>query len=213
MAGRRASDQNRKYTQSVREIFSLDETKLERRSLARSEFLFRQGDKVQAIYFIEEGRLRLDRRTFDGRSLVFGTSLAGEFFVEAALFADVFHCDAVATEPSRVRIYPKAAVLKAFDTDPASALSFLKLMAHQIIDARQRLELMKIRSAKERVMLYLDLHAGPQGLLTLKSELQDIAGELGLTREAFYRTLASLERAGAIERSGARIALKRAPGA
>ena len=58
------------------QMLSLDETKLERRSLARSEFLFRQGDKVQAIYFIEEGRLRLDRRTFDGRSLVFGTSSA-----------------------------------------------------------------------------------------------------------------------------------------
>jgi CRP/FNR family transcriptional regulator, dissimilatory nitrate respiration regulator len=94
-------------------MLPLDETKLERRSLARNEYLFRQGDRVHAIYFIEEGRLRLDRRTFDGRSLVFGTSSAGEFFVEAALFAEIFHCDAVATEPSRVRIYPKAAVLKA----------------------------------------------------------------------------------------------------
>jgi CRP/FNR family transcriptional regulator, dissimilatory nitrate respiration regulator len=191
-------------------MLSLDVTKLEKRSLARSEFLFRQGDKVQAIYFIEEGRVRLDRRTFDGRSLVFGTSSAGEFFVEAALFADIFHCDAVATEPSRVRIYPKTAVLKALNTNPSDALSFLKLMADQVIEARQRLELMKVRSANERV---IDLHAGPQGLLTLKSELQDIAGELGLTREAFYRTVASLERAGAIERSGARIALKRVPGA
>jgi CRP-like cAMP-binding protein len=63
----------------------LDETKLERRSLARNQLLFRQGEKVHAIYFIEEGRLRLDRRTFDGRSLVFGTNSAGEFFVEAAL--------------------------------------------------------------------------------------------------------------------------------
>jgi CRP/FNR family transcriptional regulator, dissimilatory nitrate respiration regulator len=197
---------------SQKQMLSLDETKLERRSLARGEFLFRQGDKVQAIYFIEEGRLRLDRHTFDGRSLVFGTNSAGEFFVEAALFAAIFHCDAVATEPSRVRIYPKAAVLQALDTAPSDALSFLKLMAHQVVEARQRLELMKIRSAKERVLLYLDLHSGPQGLLTLESELQDIAGELGLTREAFYRTLASLERAGAIKRSGARIAIKRAGG-
>jgi CRP-like cAMP-binding protein len=65
----------------------------------------------------------------------------------------------VATEPSRVRIYPKAAVLKALNTDPSSVIPFLKQMAHQLIDARQRLELMKIRSAKERVMLYLDFHA------------------------------------------------------
>jgi CRP/FNR family transcriptional regulator, dissimilatory nitrate respiration regulator len=190
----------------------LDEAKLERRSLARNELLFRQGDKVHAIYFIEKGRLRLDRRTFDGRSLIFGTSCAGQFFVEAALFAEIFHCDAVATEPSRVRIYPKAAVLKALNTDPSSAVPFLKLMAHQVIEARQRLELMKIRSAKERVMLYLDLHVGADSSVRLKSELQDIASELGLTREAFYRTLASLEHAGAIKRSGARIVLKRPPG-
>jgi CRP-like cAMP-binding protein len=189
----------------------LDETKLRRRSLARNELLFRQGDKVQAIYFIEEGRLRLDRRTFDGRSLVVGASSAGEFFVEAALFAEIFHCDAVATEPSRVRIYPKAAVLKVLNTDPSSAMPFLELMAHQVIETRQRLELIKIRSAKERVMLYLDLHADTEGSVKFKSELQDIAGELGLTREAFYRTLATLERAGAIKRSGARILLKRTP--
>ena len=191
----------------------LDETKLERRSLARNELLFRQGDKVHAIYFIEEGRLRLDRRTFDGRALVFGTSCAGEFFVEAALFAEIFHCDAVATEPSRVRVYPKAAALQALSTDPSSAVPFLKLMAHQVVEARQRLELMKIRSAKERVMLYLDLHAGADNSVRLESELQDIGHELGLTREAFYRTLANLERAGAIERSGARIVLRRSPGA
>src|SRR6266567_3235845 len=197
-------------TQGQDEMLSLDEAKLERRSLARNEYLFRQGDRVHAIYFIEDGRLRLDRRTFDGRSLVFGTSSGGEFFVEAALFAEIFHCDAVATEPSRVRIYPKATVLKALNTDPSSALPFLRLMAHQVIEARQRLELMKIRSAKDRVMLYLDLHAGAEGSVRLKSELQDIASELGLTREAFYRTLASLEHAGAIERSGDRVVLKRA---
>jgi CRP/FNR family transcriptional regulator, dissimilatory nitrate respiration regulator len=187
----------------------LNEAKLERRTLARHELLFRQGDKVQAIYFIEEGRLRLDRRTFDGRSLVFGTSSAGEFFVEAALFAEIFHCDAVATEPSRVRIYPKTVVLHALHTHPSSAVPFLKLMAHQVIDARQRLELMKIRSAKERVLLYIDLHTGTDGTMTLKSELQDVASELGLTREAFYRTLATLERAGALKRSSARIVVKR----
>ena|SRR6266581_4194527 len=88
-------------------MLAVDEKALERRSLARDEVLFRQGDKVTAIYFIEAGRLRLERRTFDGRSLIVGTAPAGEFFVEAALFADFFHCDAVATEPSRVSSIPK----------------------------------------------------------------------------------------------------------
>jgi CRP-like cAMP-binding protein len=104
-------------------------------------------------------------------------------------------------------------VLNALRTDPASALSFLTHVAHEVIELRQQLELMKVRSAKDRVMLYLDFNAGPDGrTVDLKGELQELAGELGLTREAFYRTLASLERAGAIKREGARILLKRSLG-
>ncbi len=194
-------------------MLGLDEQALERRSLARNEALFRQGEKITAIYFVETGRLRLERRTFDGRTLVLGRTLSGNFFVEAALFADIFHCDAVATEPSRVCIYPKAAVLNALRADPANAMSFLSLVAHQVIELRHRLEIMKVRSAKERVMLYLDLNAGPDGrTVDLRSQLQDIASELGLTREVLYRTLASLEQAGAIERAGARILVKKSPG-
>jgi CRP-like cAMP-binding protein len=194
-------------------MLGLDEQTLERRSLARNDALFRQGEKVTAIYFVEAGRLRLQRQTFDGRSLVVGTTSAGNFFVEAALFADFFHCDAVATEPSRVCIYPKSAVLDALRAEPAQAMSFLSLVAHQVIELRRRIEIMKVRSAKERVMLYLDLNAGPDGrTVELRSQLQDIAGELGLTREVLYRALASLEQAGAIERAGARILLKKALG-
>src|SRR5262249_56073826 len=99
-------------------MLALDQASLERRSLARNETLFRQGDKVTAIYFIEAGRLRLERRTFDGRSLFLGTTPAGEFFVEAALFSDTFHCDAVAPEPSRPRLYPKPLLLTSLLTHP-----------------------------------------------------------------------------------------------
>src|SRR5438105_1363045 len=83
-------------------MLALDQKALEQRSVARNEVLFRQGDKVTAIYFIEAGQLRLERRTFDGRLLTLGTTPAAAFFVEAALFSDSYHCDAVATEPSRV---------------------------------------------------------------------------------------------------------------
>jgi len=68
---------------------------------------------------------------------------------------------------------------------------------------------MKVRSAKERLMLYFDSNAEPDGrTVKLRGQLQDIASDLGLTREALYRTLASLE----IERAGARILLKKSVG-
>ena len=194
-------------------VGALDPRAAAKRSLARNEVLFRRGDEAAAIYFVETGRLRLERRTFDGRLLILGTAAAGEFFAEAALFSDTFHCDAVAAERSQVRVYPKATLLESLRTDPASTLSFLSLVAHKVIELRQRLELMKVRSAKERVMLYLGMRAGADGMVALHGELQELASELGLTREALYRTLASLERTGAIERRPARIVIKGFKGA
>lgn len=187
----------------------LDQHSLERRSLARNDVLFRQGDKATAIYWVETGQLRLQRTTFDGRSLVLNTTPAGNFFVEAALFADTHHCDAVATEPSQVRVYPKAAMLQALHNEPASAMCFLSHLAHQVFELRQRLELTKVRSAKARVMLYLQLNADADGSVNPHRQLQDIAAHLGLTRESLYRTLAGLERVGAIQRAGVRIVIKK----
>ena len=69
-----------------------------------------------------------------------------------------------------------------------------------------------IRSARERVRHYLALNAGADGRsVALTGTLKEAAAELGLTHEAFYRTLAALERAGEIKRAGAKISDAPAP--
>jgi CRP-like cAMP-binding protein len=57
-----------------------------------------------------------------------------------------------------------------------------------------------MRSAKERVMLYLGLMADRSGKFEATVAFQDIAAELGLTREAFYRALAALQKDRRIKR-------------
>jgi CRP-like cAMP-binding protein len=166
-----------------------------------------------AIYLVDRGRLRLERRTIDGRLVVIHTARPGEFFAEPSLFSDVYHCDAVATEACRVRIYPKDAVLAALRADPTQALSFLAVVARQLQDLRQRLELRNVRSAQERVLLFLGLHADAKGRAAPSGQLQDIAAAIGLSREALYRTLAALEARGAIARTRSGIVIKRLPGA
>src|SRR5271167_3584899 len=95
------------------------------RELGSGDLLFRQGDQAAAIYKVESGRLRLIRRTVDDHLVILHTARRGEFFAEAALFAEAYHCDAVAAAPSRVRVYPKARVLEALRTDPGLASAFI----------------------------------------------------------------------------------------
>jgi CRP/FNR family transcriptional regulator, dissimilatory nitrate respiration regulator len=166
--------------------------------------LFRQGDGVTAIYQVEAGCLRLERTTSSGSTIALHTARAGEMLAEAALFSRNYHCDAVALKESRVRVFPKAAVLASL-TPGSPAHALLAVLARQLMRARQRIELRNIRSAKERVMLFLDLGADRMGRIALDGPLQDLAAEIGLTREALYRTLASLERERRIARGAGAI--------
>jgi CRP-like cAMP-binding protein len=182
------------------------------RQLAAGESLFNQGDRALAIYQVESGRLRLVRRTSDDHLVVLHTARRGEFFAEASLFAETYHCDAVAAAPSRVRVYPKAEIIALLRTEPALAEAFMTRLAHQLQELRTRMELRNIRSARERLMQYLRLRIGPDGhrrTVAVEGQLQDIAAEIGMTREALYRTLAALEADGSIARTQTAIVLNK----
>jgi CRP-like cAMP-binding protein len=162
---------------------------------------------------VESGRLRLIRRTVDDHLVILHTARRGEFFAEASLFAEAYHCDAVAAEQSRVRVYPKAVVMEALRTDPMLGEAFMARLARQLQELRARMELRNIRSARDRVLQYLRLRAGVHGRsIPIEGQLQDIAAEIGMTREALYRTLAALEAEGRLARTETAITLKKSDG-
>ena len=183
------------------------------RVLAPGDLLFRQGDPAAAIYKVESGRLRLIRRTIDDHLVILHTARRGELFAEASLFADAYHCDAVAAAQSSVRVYAKQIVMEAMRTNPALAEAFMARLAHQLQELRARMELRNIRSAQDRVLQYLRLRAGVDGRsVAMEGQLQDIAAEIGMTREALYRALASLETEGHLSRTETTILLKKSSG-
>jgi CRP-like cAMP-binding protein len=182
------------------------------RLLVAGEALFRQGDRAGAIFEVEHGRLRLVRHTVDSRLITLHTDRAGELCAEAALFSAAYQCEAIAAVASRVRVYPKRELLASLRADPLLAERFMAVLARQIHALRARLEERNIRSARERVLHHLALLAGPDGrTMRLDGTLMDLAAELGLTHEVLYRTLAALERDGAIARTGSGIALEKNP--
>ena len=184
------------------------------RELAANEPLFHQGEPAAALYLVEAGRLRLVRRTVDDRLVNLHTAGAGEMFAEAALFSDRYHCDAIAAVPSRVRVIPKATLRAALHADIDFFEAFTARLARQLQAVRVRLELRNVRSARQRMLQYLALSAGPDGrTVTLDGPLQDMAADLGLTREAFYRTLAALEAQGALVRGKHEIVLPKSSSA
>lgn len=162
---------------------------------------FLQEDEASAVFLVEWGRVRLRRTLEDGTTVAVHTAPPGETFAEAALSVDRYHCDAIAEVASSVWAYPIGPLRHRLAHNPAAALSFAKFMAGQVRTLRARLELRSIRAAEQRVLMWLQMNA--EGVPPSVEKVQpwtEVAHEIGLSREVLYRTLATLERNGAIHR-------------
>jgi CRP-like cAMP-binding protein len=178
------------------------------RDLRAGETLFRQGDPAVAVYVIERGRLAMVRHTPEGRRVTLFSANSGESFAEAALFSDIYHCDAVAEVASRVTIVPKVQLRALLSQREEAVERLMARLAHQVQTLRTRLELRSIRNARERVWQALILAAGPgERTVVIDGPLKTMANDVGLTSEAFYRALAALSAARRIRRRGRRIDL------
>ena len=180
------------------------------RELRSGQFLFRQGDRADYIFSLEHGQIILTRYLSDGKSVPMHAARAGQTFTEAALFSDIYHCNAVAGARSRVRMYAKHELLAAFERDPSLALQYVASLSREVQRLRTHLELHSIRSARERILRFLQLQAGPDSEYAIQGSLKDLATSLGLAHETFYRELARLESGKLITRRRGSIRLEKA---
>ena len=183
------------------------------RELASRELLFRQGDKAEHVFAVETGRVKLARYLSSGKSVVMHVARAGHTFTEAALFSDVYHCNAIADVRTRVRMYRKKDILRAISGDLSAALEYVASLSREVQRLRMQLELHSIQSARERILQFLLLEADPDSLeFKVPISLKDVAAGLGLAHETFYRELARLESDRIIVRNGDIISIQKTPG-
>jgi CRP-like cAMP-binding protein len=171
------------------------------RRAAPGDLLFRQGSPTVGVFKLVSGRVRLFRTTAGGAQATMHTARPGELFAEASLFSTHYHCDAEALESSQLLLYPKAALMRSLRETPELLWSFTAELARRVQGLRTRIEVQRTRSARERVLQFLQLHCDSKGLWLQQGTLKQLADELALTHEALYRTLAELERDSRIVRS------------
>ena len=173
------------------------------RQLQPGEALFQSGNKTIGLYEVLKGTVRLVRTDQSGREAVLQTASAGDTLAEASLFSSAYHCDAIAKTEAVVRLYPKTPLLSELKRDPKFLQAFAAMLARQVMTLRTRLERRNIHSARDRVRHFLVLSIGADGrTVALPGTLKELAADLGLTHEALYRTLARMEAAGEIKRTG-----------
>ncbi len=175
----------------------------------RHERLFVTGKTPVWMFYVIAGEVTLERTGPQGESIVLQRTRLG-FVSEASLKTAKYHCDGLAITDTNVIKVPVQALAAALDSDPAFASRWINMLNSEVKRLRLHCERLSMKSIKDRV-LHLIHTEGKNGEYPVITGLKSLAGELGVTHEALYRTLSALEKAKTIRRKEGLLALNTAP--
>jgi len=164
----------------------------------RNERLFLTGKIPQWMFYVIAGEVTLERTGLQGEPVVLQRTRLG-FVSEASLKVAKYHCDALAITDSNVIKVPAKELAAALDCDADFASRWISMLNAEVKRLRLHCERLSMKSLKDRV-LHLINTEGVNGEYQLYTGLKSLAGELGVTHEALYRTLATLEKTKTIRR-------------
>ena len=105
---------------------------------------------------------------------------------------------------------PVKAFARALDEDVAFAGRWINMLNTEIRRLRLHLERLSMKSIRERLIHMIETE-GKAGQFATPSGIKTLAGELGITHEALYRTISKLESDKVLRRDGNYLTLIRSP--
>lgn len=157
-----------------------------RRSYKRGETVFRSGDPVTSVYLVLDGAVELVRHSASGTRLVLHRAIMGDILAEASVYSEIYHCDGEVAAMTRLASLPASSFLQRLDTNPVCARNWAAKLAHSLQSARMQSEMRGLKTVAEK----LDMWLSNGRAIPPKGQVQELAQDLGVTREALYRELA-----------------------
>ncbi len=178
-------------------------------SLRRFTSLFTQGQPADALYFLEEGLVKLTRTNDAGDRIILSIAGPNELIGEEVMSAEASLYQADAEVLTSVALYriPRETLLRVLTNNGELANSVIDFLLNRRRMLAQKVELLCLHDVEYRILYYLaDLtnlvgqDASTEGyhLPITQAELADL---IGATRETTSTTLNQLERKGLIKLS------------
>src|ERR1035441_7179707 len=166
------------------------------KSLAKGEYLFREGDPAIGFYIVQRGSVNVHRVNAAGKEQIIHVFRAGDSFAEVALASPKgYPADARVLEATQVLLVQKAGILALLRRQPELALRMLGSMSSHLRVLVGQLEDLTLKDVETRLANWLIKRCpNPQGDQPVGIELtmpkRVLAAELGTVSETLSRTLA-----------------------
>jgi CRP-like cAMP-binding protein len=166
-----------------------------------------QGDRLDGLFIVQEGRVLLTRLSSSGREAIIGFLEPGEFFGEVPLLdGDVASFNAFALETT-VLLTIRKSEFNALLEDPSACRALMGVLARRCNDAWTQIEILGNSLIEDKVRIMLEWLGRRIGVRTtegihLRMSQGQLAKMVGSSRESLNRQLSVLKSEGVIKIKG-----------
>jgi CRP-like cAMP-binding protein len=172
------------------------------------ELIFVQGDKADAIYYVQHGNVKLTVASASGKKAVVGFLQHGDFFGEGCLDKQAMRiCTATAIEPSTIARVKRSALVRIVREDGEVSKLLISYLLFRIARVQQEFVDQIFSSSEKRLARILLMMAGlgmgtePEPVL-LKVSQQTLAEMVGTTRSRVSHFMNRFREMGLINYNG-----------
>lgn len=184
-------------------------------AIPKNAVILHQKEHSLDLCVILSGRVKVSLIHEDGREVVLDLLTEGDFFGELSLFdLEPRSATVTAMTDAKILVLTRDAFLKIVKEDPGVLRSLLSVMVKRLRKADERIETLTFLDVKGRVAkLLMDLahRSGerlPNGSVKIRCPShQDIAGQIGSSREAVTKALKSINFQGLIALRGKEVTI------
>ncbi len=169
----------------------------------KGSWIFTQGDVLDGLYIVQEGKILLTRLSASGRETVLGFAGPGEFFGDVPLLdGNIAPFNARALQSS-VLLVVRRSEFKLLLDDPSSCRALVEVLARRCNDAWAQIEALGSGLLGEKIraiLLWLSKRVGvrtDEGVEIRMSQSQ-LAQMVGASRESLNRQISVLKDEGAL---------------
>ncbi|WP_440603696.1 Crp/Fnr family transcriptional regulator [Bacillus sp. GB_SG_008] len=172
------------------------------RNYKAKSFVFMQGDTLDRVFFIQSGKVKIQKTDVTGKEQIVSVLQAGEMFPHAGFFQKgTFPAHAEILETAELIVTPIADFEKILIQHPELCIKMFKVLGEKIVDLQNRLEEQILHDTYEQIIMLLLRLCKSNGIqmndkytLTTQFTNRELANMIGTSRETMSRTMNQLKR-------------------
>ena len=177
----------------------------------KGETLYHEGRRINGVYCIEKGIVKIFKTGFDGKEQIIMFGKEGDIIGYRSVLADELACTtAKIIEKGLLCFIPANLLIQFVKENPAFSYEIMKLACKELGDANQYITDLAQKSVRERlaeILLHLidkfDLDA--ENNLKISLTREELANIVGTATESVIRLLSDFKQSGLIELQGRKI--------